>query len=222
MILLYGLARDVPTVSRPGVEDAEVRVVRVAGWWAVLSEHGHAPGRDREAALAHAAVSTEVALETAFLPVRLRAAHQDRASLASELEREQQRLAAAFDACAHGLEWLLRLPASSAPSPRPDETASGGPGTTYLLQRAAQERSSAVARDHDLARIAAAARPLQRLAEASRDATTARGVERCLLVPRARLAEARAAAEIAQRELPTLTLGGPWAPWSFADTEPAP
>lgn len=193
-----------------------------------------APRAARHESLIHAARAACGGPDAGLIPVRFGALFRDELSLAHSLLARSETLLRTIDHLAGRDEWSLRVLASREPSSgRVGVTARDG--ASYLRQRSAAHASrqgaDAAQREHAAAVLDQALRGVADRRPARRGHKTTEGLE--VLAAAAALvehADARAWAQHAEAQAAaashaglTLTVSGPWPPYSFcppADDQP--
>jgi hypothetical protein len=223
VIHLYTLSSTAPTLAVAGVDGEPVEVVAAGRLYATVSHHPAAPTASADAAVAHAAVVAAVADEVGALPVRYGTHHRDLSALRTSLAGDEPALLAQLDRVGDAVEFMVGL--AEAPSPLPAPIPSRGEassGRAYLEGRLAAQRERDRHRRVAIDRIVTATAPVAALALESVDVDGRRGPERCFLVPRTGAPGFADAARAALRSEPTLSLGGPWPPYTFVRPAEAP
>ncbi|WP_433605751.1 GvpL/GvpF family gas vesicle protein [Dactylosporangium sp. CA-139114] len=251
-VWLHAVARDLEPGAVDGLVGVAGGAVRTVGAGALtaavcpvdLAEFGEEALRrnledlawlDR-AARAHHAVVAALAREHAVVPARLATVYHDDAGVLEMLRQRHDELEAVLDRVGGRAEWGVKMYAEPPTSQAGEPTgpSAGRPGTAYLERRRARLAADDVWRQRAaegaeathlaLAADAAAARrhPPQDHRLTGRAETMV--LNGAYLVDRGRagpFADLVAAQAARHAEL-SLELTGPWPPYSFTGTEPAP
>ncbi|WP_052667832.1 GvpL/GvpF family gas vesicle protein [Nitriliruptor alkaliphilus] len=226
MIHLYTVATRLPRLSIGGIDDAPLLHVPCGPLIATCSEHPSTPGASRERAVAHAEVVAAVTEQVPAVPVRFGVAHADVDGLRAALAEAEATLLRTVALTGDAVEYVVRATTplgtpDTARRPEPASVPSTGehtPGRAYLEGRLAEARAARDARTARATDLAAVTAPLSDHVLRVADREGHAGPERCFLVRRATSGVFRAAAEEALADRPDLLLGGPWPPYTFAET----
>lgn len=224
MLHVYAITDSAAPAEAAGLDGATLRTVGDEPPFAVVSEHARAPEKPSEDDLwAHERVVEELMDRATVLPMRIDGAVADEATLEAILEERRREFEALFDRVRGAVELGVRARLSdhaeeegSESGEAGDEGERGGPGTTYLLERARNRRRVADVATHIHEPLAALSRRSARLWVS----TTPRLFKAAYLVDRDRVEAFRARVDVLDSELDgQIACTGPWPPYSFSSEE---
>ncbi|MDP8969445.1 MAG: GvpL/GvpF family gas vesicle protein [Actinomycetota bacterium] len=216
MIHVYALtAEPVALDGLHGVVGAAVALVDCAGLHAVVSRHRHPPAREPVRALEHAAVVEAVARTVPTLPVRFGSGYGDEQALQAAVAERRDHLSGQLRRIGHCVEFVVRI--ARQPEPQSSDAGAGaGSGRAYLQRRLALDQAARSAREATRHRLRARTATLVDLAILTSEQDGPRGPEAAYLVEARDAQEFRALADEVVAGDPSLVVGGPWPPYTFA------
>lgn len=216
MIHVYALtAERVALDGLLGVVGAAVALVDCGGLHAVVSRHHQSPAREPERALEHAAVVEAVARTVPTLPVRFGSGYADEQALRTAVDERRGHLSAQLRRIGHCVEFVVRI----APQPEPqsgDADAAAGSGRAYLERRLAHDKALRSTREAARDRLRVRTPTLADLAILTIERDGSRGPEAAYLVSAEDAERFRTLADEVVAGDPSLVVGGPWPPYTFA------
>jgi hypothetical protein len=220
VLFVYAVADSFPGAVAAGLDGAPLRGIECGPVQAIVSEHAVAPEPDEDLLWAYEQVVEGLMEGATILPIRFGSTVEGPEVLVAVLEQRRQEFIAALERVRGAVELSVRaeLPSAAEPvdaEPRPMRQL--GPGTSYLLERARDQRRSEDA-------VELIHRPLAALAR--RSVSKASGSSHAFKA--AYLVDGVAVEAFSQRVgRLNATLGdirvsctGPWPPYSFVSEEP--
>jgi hypothetical protein len=214
MLYVYAISRSSPPAGSRGLGDAVLRAVGDAPPFAVVSDHSAMPIEGTEEDLwAHERVVEALMDAGAILPMRLGSTAVHDAALLAVLRRRRGEFQSALERVAGAVELGVRVKLPAAQE-RPAARPEGGPGTAYLLGRAARERQAAGVVERVHTPLASLARRSVRRAVEPRG----RGFSAAYLVDRPAVSAFKEHVDRITGELEGVAIActGPWPPYSFS------
>lgn len=219
MLHVYAIVDSPVSPGVPGLDGAAPRIAGEEAPYAVVSEHERlAPELSEDDLWTHEAVVEALMDRATVLPMRFDGAVADEAELRRILARRRQEFEGLFAAVRGAVELGVRARLGEGEGNGAEsEDADRGPGTTYLLARARDQRRA----DEALARIH---KPLAALARQNRRSPVGLNpglFKAAYLVDRSRVDAFRAQVDALDAELGRgrIVCTGPWPPYGFSSGE---
>jgi gas vesicle protein GvpL/GvpF len=217
VLYVYAITDSPSAPRRSGLQGASVRVVGERGPFALMSEHRDLPPQPSEEDLwTHEAVVEDLMESSTVLPMRFGTRVADEAGLLAVLDERRDEFETAIERVRGAVELGVRAQIRTVEHVV-TVAAGAGPGSAYLLERAARRRLA----DNTAARIH---QPLARLAR--RSAARTNGLEPgvfkgAYLVDRDRVEAFRTRVSELTGEIDgaSIVCTGPWPPYSFSSGE---
>ena len=219
VLYVYAVVDSFPGSVVAGLHAAPLRAIECGSVQVIVSEHAVAPEPDEDLLWVYEQVVEGLMEDATVLPMRFGSTVEGPEALVAVLERRQEEFVAALERVRGAVELSVRaeLPSvAEAVDAEPRLMQHAGPGTSYLLERARDQRRSEDA-------VELIHRPLTALAKRSKRKTS--GDPNAFKA--AYLVEEEAVESFGQRvERLNVTLGdvkvsctGPWPPYSFVAEE---
>jgi hypothetical protein len=219
VLYVYAIADSFPGSAVTGLHGAPLRAIECGSMQVIVSEHEVAPEPDEDLLWAHEQVVEEMMEGATILPMRFGSTVEGPEALVAMLEPRREAFLAALERVRGAVELSVRaeLPSDAEPvDAEPRLMRHFGPGTSYLLERARDQRRSEDAAELIHRPLAALARRSKQKAGSDPHAFKA-----------AYLVEEDAVESFGQRVgRLDATLGdinvsctGPWPPYSFVSEE---
>lgn len=228
MIQVHAITRGPVRIGDlPGTEERSLREVDCGEISALVSERDGPAEPSAADVIAHAELIEAVSRAVDTLPVRFGILYRDEDRLRASLRDREDEFVDLLDRIAGRVEFVVRGQHPSAGDTSPQDVAGDpspedaqGPGRAYLEGRLAQHRASAAEREELEARLERIVAHVGDLVveEVAREGRN--GPERCVLVEREDAERFAQAASRGVEEAGGLVLGGPWPPYTFAETSP--
>lgn len=220
MIQLHAITRDPVLVDDlPMAGELTLREVVCGDIRALVSERGGSDQPTAEDVIAHAELVDALSRQVTALPVRFGILHGDDGRLREALSDREGELLGLLDRVEGRVEFVLRSDRPPRRAEAPEAGDPDTPGRAYLERRLAEERADAADRDEIERRLEVVVGRLAGLANEVMSRDGRFGPERCVLVGRHDVETFVADATSVMEEVGGLVLGGPWPPYTFAETE---
>jgi hypothetical protein len=222
VLYVYAITDSFSGSVAAGLQGAPLRTIERGPVQAVVSEHAVAPEPGEDLLWVHERVVEELMEGSTILPMRFGSTVEGTEALIAMLEQRREEFVASLERVRAAVELSVRaqLPSLAEPAAadEPQLTGQAGPGTTYLLERARQQR-----RVEDAAELIH--RPLAALAR--RSIQKAGGGDPGAFKAAYLVDEVAVEGFVERVEKLNATLGdirvsctGPWPPYSFVAEEP--
>jgi hypothetical protein len=223
MLHVYAIVDSPVSPGAAGLQGAGLRVVGNEAPFAVVSEHERPPSRTKEEDLwAHEEVIEALMEQATVLPMRFDGFVSGEDELRLILERRRDEFEELFDEVRGAVELGVR--AQPGENPEDDEgeldaAEVGGPGTSYLLERARRRRRD----EETVSRVHEPLAALSRRSRRSAGGLGQGGLKGAYLVDRGSVEAFRAKVEALGAELGSgrIVCTGPWPPYGFSSRERA-